>query len=111
MFILHKDGHLEVLDNDLHNPNLVFTDYLPVPEFKETMSVQNISQRLPANGVMEVKFGYEDTFRYSFGSEQEANSFVDQLMPHMQAYYCLPSLGTQVKVQVIHVTMCGITSA
>ena len=47
------------------------------------------------------QFGYEDTFYNSFGGDTSAvDSYIDQITTHLQAFYCLDSLGTKVEIQV-----------
>ena len=47
------------------------------------------------------QFGYEDTFYNSFGGDTSSvDSYIDQIVTHLQAFYCLDSLGTKVEIQV-----------
>ena len=48
------------------------------------------------------QFAY-DTSLYEFKESSESNvaTYIDQLGPHMQAYFCKNSLGTKVKVEKV----------
>ena len=56
---------------------------------------------LPAKLLLKLKFGYEDSFRNSFGSIDETESYLESIVPHLQAHFCLESLGSKVQIEVL----------
>ena len=44
--------------------------------------------------------GYEGSFSKHIGSRSNAEKFINKMIGHVQAYYCHPSLGTQLKIEV-----------
>ena len=48
-----------------------------------------------------MQIGYEDTFYNSFGgSTSEIDNYIASMMTHIQAFFCLDSLGTKIQVEV-----------
>lgn len=48
-----------------------------------------------------LQFVYENSFLESFGNDiNKAKIYMDQVVAHMQTYYCLASLGTQLEIVV-----------
>ena len=48
-----------------------------------------------------LQIGYEDTFYNSFnGGTSEIDSYIAAMMTHLQAFFCLDSLGTKIQVEV-----------
>ena len=46
---------------------------------------------------------YENSFLQSFGNDAtKAKSYIDQVIAHMQTYYCHSSLGTQLEIRVTY---------
>ena len=44
---------------------------------------------------------YENSFLQSFGNDEtKAKSYIDQVIAHMQTYYCHSSLGSQLEIRV-----------
>ena len=46
------------------------------------------------------QIGYDDTFKNSFAGDNEINTYLNGMVVHVQAHFCLDSLGTKVKVEV-----------
>ena len=62
------------------------------------MNFQN--RALPATNLMKLQIGYDDTFRNSFASTAETETYLDAMVVHLKAHFCLASLGTKVDVVV-----------
>ena len=51
------------------------------------------------------QIGYEDTWIASFNGDTTASTnYINSMMTHVQAYYCLDSLGTKIQVEVSTIT-------
>ena len=56
---------------------------------------------LPSTNLLKIKIGYDDSFLADFGNSVSATeTYLDAMVAHVQAHFCLDSLGTKVKVQV-----------
>ena len=56
--------------------------------------------QMPGFQKMKVKVGYEDSFRNSFSNAADVDTYLNAMMTHVQAHFCLNSLGTKVAVEV-----------
>ena len=52
---------------------------------------------LPETNLMRVKVGYDDTFR---NSENDAAAYLDAMFTHVQTFFCDPSLGSKIQIEV-----------
>lgn len=106
MFVLHKNGHLEAVKSTFDDKR-VKTAHLKLnfdedepPIFMPSNSGEDeppifmpSTRALPANGLMKVKLGYDDSFRNDFSSVSDAETYLEAMMTHVQAHFCLDSLG------------------
>ena len=46
------------------------------------------------------QIGYEGSFSKHIGSRSNAEKYINQMINHMQAYFCHASLGTHLKLEV-----------
>ena len=55
---------------------------------------------LPETNLMNVKVGYDDTFNADMGSASAAAAYLDSMFTHVQTFFCHPSLGSKIQIQV-----------
>merc|ERR1719433_1441998 len=124
MFVLEKRGNLVPVESafkdektskktaikldrrERYHPNKHDDDELVDDEVEaQEMAIEKLCasgncKALPDKMSMKIKFGYEDTFYNSFGGDTSSvDSYIDQIVTHLQAFYCLDSLGTKVEIQ------------
>ena len=52
---------------------------------------------LPETNLMRVKVGYDDTFN---ADTTDAAAYLDAMFTHVQTFYCDPSLGSKIQIEV-----------
>ena len=55
---------------------------------------------LPETNLMNVKVGYDDTFNADLGSASAAAAYLDSMFTHVQTFFCHPTLGSKIQIQV-----------
>ena len=55
---------------------------------------------LPETNLMNVKVGYDDTFNADMGSASAASAYLDSMFTHVQTFFCHPTLGSKIQIQV-----------
>ena len=46
--------------------------------------------------------GYDDTFNADFESAESAATYLDSVFTHVQTFFCHPSLGSRIQIEVRH---------
>ena len=119
MYIWHKDGHVQVVESAFKDPRvksetmrleddwtLVGSDELENPELvagelaaAEQCASGGDCNQMPASQLMEIKIGYDDNFAESFDSAAEIETYLNSMVVHVQAHFCLDSLGTKIQLE------------
>lgn len=122
MFVLHKNGHVEMVESafkdsrvktealrvftrgdegNFHNEGDEMVDDDEVAEIIEIEELCNSGNcdTIPTTNLMKLKIGYDDTFKNSFSSDSEVDPYLNAMVAHVQAHFCLASLGTKIKVE------------
>lgn len=121
-FRWNRDGSVNIIEDPLKNAK---TDVLPVRQLRqgggwsengdeevnpedeaaetamENQCSDGSCESLPATNLLQIRAGYDDGFLNQVGSVSEAESYIEAVLPHVQAFFCHESLGTQVKIERI----------
>ena len=108
-FIVHTNGDLEKVESAFRIDSL--GNSLNVDEDMDSPFVAGEMQSeancaagqctsLPETNLMRIKVGYDDTFNADFGSASAVNEYLDSMFTHVQTFFCDPSLGSKVQLEV-----------
>ena len=114
-FILHANGELEQVESAFRVDSM--GNSLNVDEDMENPLVAGEMQSdancaagqctsLPETNLMRIKVGYDDTFNADFGSVTAINEYLDSMFTHVQTFFCDPSLGSKVQLEVSSLVHC-----
>ena len=90
-----REHHFEA-----HGDEMVDEASLEEQQAIEKACASGDCSQMPGFQKLKVKVGYEDSFRNSFASAADVDTYLNAMMTHVQAHYCLDSLGTKVAVEV-----------
>ena len=77
---------------------------LPIPDedidfnFTKVKVSENVA--LPQTQLLKLKVGYDDSFLGSFASKADMETYLNAMLTHVQAHYCLEALGSKVQTEV-----------
>merc|ERR1711971_1511869 len=121
MYILHKDGHLELVERafkdsrvtsrtwrvpgsqradgfHLKDDEMVNDDDVAEEMGFEKLCASGNCNSMPSKQKMQVKVHYDTSFN---ADTSDVTSYLDQMFTHVQSHFCQISLGTQVHIEVI----------